>query len=145
MKIQLVGARRYNKDGELFLSHHPDGRTPMIYIVADKKGEYLLDQTDPQSGYAYFEAYEGPEEGQMPGMAQDDERAPRRERPKENERQRRRRLEAEAAGAAAPAGRRGHGPRGNEATMSERQGRQAPSRMPARETAPIEEGDAVTV
>lgn len=94
MKLKLVGAKRYNIDGELYLSHEPDGRTEIVYIVDEKKGKYLLDQYDSQSGYAYFDEYTGTAEGRAPGKVEDIDRAPRRER---GANERRRRPGAEAA------------------------------------------------
>jgi hypothetical protein len=139
MKIQLVGARRYNVGGELFLSHKPDGRTAVVYSVEEDKGNYLLDQTDPQTGYPYFDTYTGEVEGEKPGMAQDEEKVVRQERPKENERQKRRRLQKEAS----PGEKRGFGPRGNEAFLQgARPG--TPARMAVRAQAPIEDDPGET-
>ena len=100
MKLRLTGAHRYNLNGELYLSHEPDGRTQVVYSVDDEKAAYLLEQYDPQSGYAYFDKYEGPNEGKAPGKVDDIDKVPRRER---GESERRRRDVAPAERQARPA------------------------------------------
>jgi len=136
MKLKLTGAKRYNIGGELFLSHEADGRTEVIYIVDEEKGEYLMEQVDPQSGYGYFDEYTGDLEGRKPGSV-DDEKPERRERPKVNERRRREPAPGEIGSGTRVAG-KGMGPRNHDlsATRTPRAGRP---------TAPIEDADATTV
>lgn len=74
-KIKLVGCKRFNHKGELFLQS--DG----VYVMSDERAAYLLNQTDDQTGFPYFEEYQGPEEGKNPSIPEADvTKAPRRER-----------------------------------------------------------------
>jgi len=45
-----------------------------------------LEQFDPQTGFGYFEKYEGVAEGKAPGVVQDEGKVARRERPNRNDR-----------------------------------------------------------
>lgn len=74
-KIQLVGAQRYHFGGELFLSGE-------VYLIADeKRADKLLDATDSQTGFPYFEEYKGDKEGVKPTAPVETTKVARRERP----------------------------------------------------------------
>ena len=72
-KIHLVGCKRYNFQGELYLAGE-------VYALDPKKTKYLLDQYNEQTGWSYFEPYSGPEEGKLPSVAVDEPKPPRKER-----------------------------------------------------------------
>lgn len=79
-KIHLVGCLRYNLGGDLFIAKE-------IYALDDAKADYLLAQTDDQSGYPYFEPYTGTQVGVSPAAPEADIlKAPRTERPIRTER-----------------------------------------------------------
>lgn len=83
MKIQLAngGALRFNHKGDLFL------KSEGVYNLPDARAKYLLELTDDQTGFPWFEEYTGDAEGKTPQMAQlDNNKAPRRERDKIQER-----------------------------------------------------------
>lgn len=113
-RIHLVGCQRYNLGGELFLARE-------VYSLDDAKADYLLNQTDDQTGYAYFELYTGSTVGISPAAPESDVyKAPRTERPVRNERP----------------------------VRTERPGRvprSASEARPGQTSAPIEDADAVTV
>ena len=73
MKIILVGCKRFNQNGELFLDKD-NGGNPEIYEVPDARGNYLLKQFDPSTGFLYFDKYAGTEVGRTPGAIKDDNR-----------------------------------------------------------------------
>jgi hypothetical protein len=88
-KIILTGCKRYNHGGELFLDKD-NGGNPEVYVLDDKRADYLLQQFDISTGYNFFEEYKGDAAGAAPKKA-DDDGTPRvvqgrGPRPKQNER-----------------------------------------------------------
>ena len=79
-KVHLTGCKRYNHNGELFLEKE-------VYSLDDKRADYLLEQTDPQTGFPYFDLYKGDEPGIAPGAPPSDHpKAQRREHPRQIQR-----------------------------------------------------------